>query len=154
MSESKNSKAVAGGTYIGWLVMLSIFVDEWNVFSVPMLSAFIDVTFRFSSFTLGLITGAIVGGAAIGSLLGGFLTDKFGRKKIFAANMIIFIISAFASALSNSLDLFLLLRFVTGIPVDSDLANGYAYIMESLPVKQREVMGTRNTLMASLAITS
>ena len=147
MSESKNSKAVAGGTYIGWLVMLSIFVDEWNVFSVPMLSAFIDVTFRFSSFTLGLITGAIVGDAAIGSLLGGFLTDKFGRKKIF-------IISAFASALSNSLDLFLLLRFVTGIPVDSDLANGYAYIMESLPVKQREVMGTRNTLMASLAITS
>ena len=81
MDEARNSKTVANGSFIGWLMILSIFIDEWNVFSVPMLSVFIERTFRFSSFTLGLMTGAIVRGAAIGSILGGLLPiDSVGRE--------------------------------------------------------------------------
>ncbi len=135
-------------------MLLSIFVDEWNYFSIPMLSLFVEKTFNFDSFSLGLTTSAIVGGAALGSIAGGWLTDRFGRRRVFMGNMIFFILSAAGSVLAPNLYTFIILRFLTGIPVGSDLANGYSYLMDGLPPGSREVTGAKNTLMASLAIVS
>jgi len=138
----------------GPLILLSIFVDEWNYFSVPMLSLFIEKSFSLNSYLLGTATGAIIAGSSLGSLLGGWLTDRFGRKRVFAGNMILFILSALLTALAANVTIFIVVRFIAGIPVGSDLANGYAYLMESLPPGRREITGTKNTLMASLAIVS
>lgn len=140
--------------WIGSLMLLSIFVDEWNYFSVPMLSIFIEKSFVLNSFLLGITTGAIVAGSAVGSLLGGLMTDMFGRKRIFQVNMVLFIVSALGTAFSPNILIFVLMRFITGFPVGSDLANGYSYLMEGLPPRVRETTGTKNTLMASLAIVS
>ena len=39
------------------------------------------------------------------------------------------------------------LRFLLGIPLGSDIANGYTYIMELMPAGEREVMGNRWQMM-------
>ncbi len=153
-TESGNPSPIVTGNRTGSIILLSIFVDEWNYFSVPMLSLFIEKSFLLNSYLLGSVTGAVIAGSSLGSLLGGWLTDRFGRKRIFTVNMLLFIFSALVTAFSPSVAIFIAARFIAGIPIGSDLANGYAYLMESLPPGKREITGTKNTLMASLAIVS
>ncbi|WMT55463.1 MFS transporter [Acidiplasma sp.] len=132
--------------------LLSIFLDEYNIFAVPMLVVFIDRYFSLSSLQIGLVTGATILGVALGSLSGGIITDRFGRKNGYKINMVLFIISAFISALSPSAGIFIVSRLIAGIPAGSDISNTYAYIMELIPPGKREITGANNTLMASLAI--
>ncbi|WP_287961109.1 MFS transporter, partial [Acidiplasma sp.] len=132
--------------------LLSIFLDEYNIFAVPMLVVFIDRYFSLSSLQIGLVTGATILGVALGSLSGGIITDRFGRKNGYKVNMVLFIISAFISALSPSAGIFIVSRLIAGIPAGSDISNTYAYIMELIPPGKREITGANNTLMASLAI--
>ena len=98
------------------LMLLSLFIDEWNVFSIPMISIFIEHSLKFGTAYLGIITGATVGGAAIGSILGGILTDWAGRRKVFLFNIILFAVSSVLSALSPDILYLSIFRFLAGIP--------------------------------------
>lgn len=136
------------------LMLLSIFVDEWNVFTVPMLGIFLIRYFNADAAWTGILTGATLGGAAIGSILGGIINDSLGRRKSFLINNIIFIIAAIASLFSRNVLMFTVSRFIAGFPVGSDIPNVYSYIMESSSPGKREYFGTMNTEMATLAILS
>jgi MFS family permease len=137
---------------ISKFMLLSLFIDEWNIFSIPMLSIFMEHSLHFGTEYLGLVTGATVGGASIGSLLGGYLTDRFGRKKIFLLNILLFSISALLSALSTNFVMLAGFRFMAGLPAGADISNIYSYIMEIEKPGRREIIGAYNTLMASMAI--
>jgi len=41
-------------------------------------------------------------------------------------------------------------RFILGFPLGSDISNGYTYIMEAMPKGQREVMGNRWQFMFAI----
>ncbi len=140
------------GIKLSSLMLLSLFIDEWNIFSVPMISIFMKRSLNFGTDYLGIITGATVGGAALGSILGGILTDRTGRRKVFLFNIILFAVSSVMSALSPNVLYLSIFRFLAGIPAGSDIANVYSYIMESVEPGKREVTGSYNTLMATLAI--
>jgi len=83
------------------------------------------------------------GGALVGALLGGWLSDKIGRRVMFLATMILFIVLALVQALVTSVGWLVVVRFALGVPLGSDISNGYTYIMESMPKGKREVMGNR-----------
>ena len=57
--------------------------------------------------------------------------------------MILFIILAVAQAFVTSAGWLVVVRFALGVPLGSDISNGYTYIMESMPKGKREVMGNR-----------
>ena len=92
---------------------------------------------------LGLAAAGTQGGALIGALLGGWLSDKIGRRVMFLSTMIMFIVLALAQAFVTSVGWLVVVRFLLGIPLGSDISNGYTYIMESMPKGEREVMGNR-----------
>ncbi len=85
---------------ISKIMLISIFIDEWNIFSIPMISIFVEHSLKFGTSLLGLVTGATVGGASIGSILGGYMVDRFGRKKLLFFNLALFFIFAILSAVS------------------------------------------------------
>ena len=90
------------------------------------------------------------GGALVGALLGGLVADRLGRKRVFILTMILFIILAAAQGFSMNIWDLIIIRFLLGIPLGSDIANGYAYIMESMSKGTREKMGTRWQFMFGL----
>ncbi len=141
-----------GNSGISKIMLTSLFIDEWNIFSISMISIFVEHSLRFGTTMLGLVTGATIGGASIGSVLGGYMVDRFGRRKLFFFNLILFLISAILSALSINLTMLVIFRFLAGIPAGADIANVYSYIMETEKPGHREVTGAYNTLMASVAI--
>ena len=54
-----------------------------------------------------------------------------------------FVVLAIVQAFAGSMWDLVIIRFLLGIPLGSDIATGYTCIMESMPKSKREVMGNR-----------
>ena len=131
------------GSRIGWLMMASILVEAWDLYSIAFVLIFINQQFHPGPLLLGLAAAATQGGAVIGALVGGWLADKIGRRVMFLSTMIMFIVFALAQAFVPNVVWLVIVRLILGMPLGSDISNGYAYIMESMRKGDREVMGNR-----------
>jgi MFS family permease len=131
------------GQRVGWLMIASILVESWDLYSIAFVLIFLKQIFHPSAALLGLAAAGTQGGAIIGALLGGWLSDKIGRRAIFLSTMVMFVVLAFAQAFVPNMVWLAVIRLLLGIPLGSDISNGYTYIMEFLPKGQREVMGSR-----------
>ena len=144
------SKYNPQGNRVGWLMMSSILVEAWDLYSIAFVLVFIKDQFHPDPWLLGLAAAGTQGGALFGAMLGGWLSDKIGRRVMFLATMILFIILALAQAFVTSVGWLVVVRFALGIPLGSDISNGYTYIMESMPKGKREVMGNRWQFMFAI----
>ncbi|MBA3599009.1 MAG: MFS transporter [Methylibium sp.] len=94
--------------------------------------------------TLGLTAAQIggsgsiyIGGAVIGALLFGRLTDRLGRKKLFLITLTIYALATLATAFSTSFAFFAVCRFVTGLGIGGEYAAINAAIDELVPARVR-----------------
>ncbi len=131
------------GNRIGWLMMSSILVEAWDLYSIAFVLVFIREQYHPDPLLLGLAAAGTQGGALVGALVGGWLSDKIGRRVMFLSTMVMFIILALLQAFVTSVGWLVVVRFALGVPLGSDISNGYTYIMESMPKGKREVMGNR-----------
>jgi hypothetical protein len=131
------------GQRVGWLMIASILIEAWDLYSIAFVLIFIREVFHPSPAMLGLAAAGTQGGAVIGALLGGWLSDKIGRRAIFLSTMAMFVVFALAQAFVPDMFWLVVVRLILGIPLGSDISNGYTYIMEYLPAGKREVMGNR-----------
>jgi MFS family permease len=138
------------GNKVGWLMMASILVEAWDLYSIAFVLIFIRDQYHPDPFMLGLAAAGTQGGALVGALIGGWLSDKIGRRIMFLATMIMFIVLALAQALVPSVGWLIVIRFLLGIPLGSDISTGYTYIMESMAKGEREVMGNRWQFMFAI----
>ncbi|MDQ2781286.1 MAG: MFS transporter, partial [Actinomycetota bacterium] len=145
-----NKEGTASSTRGGWMMIATILIEAWDLYAISFVLIFIKNEYNPSAVQLGLATAAVQGGALIGALLGGYIADRLGRKRVFILTMVLFIILAIVQAFSQSIVDLIVIRFLIGIPLGSDIANGYAYIMESMPKGKREIMGSRWQFMFGL----
>ncbi|WP_024508526.1 MFS transporter [Bradyrhizobium sp. ARR65] len=131
------------GNRVGWLMMASILVEAWDLYSIAFVLVFIRDQYNPDPLLLGLAAAGTQGGALIGALIGGWLSDKIGRRVMFLATMIMFVVLALAQAFVPGVIWLIVIRFLLGIPLGSDISTGYTYIMESMAKGEREVMGNR-----------
>ena len=134
----------------GWMMISTILIEAWDLYAISFLLIFIKNEFKPNDVELGLATAAVQGGALVGALIGGYIADQFGRKKVFITTMILFILLAIAQGFSQNIWELIIIRFLIGVPLGSDISNGYAYIMESMPKGKREEMGSRWQAMFGL----
>jgi MFS family permease len=78
---------------------------------------------------------ALVGG--IFGLLGGYLTDLFGRRRILTASILLYALSTFASGFSTSIWMFLVLRCMTFVGVCVEFVAAVAWLAELFPEHDR-----------------
>ena len=138
------------GQRVGWLMMASILIEAWDLYSIAFVLIFIRDIFHPSPAMLGLAAAGTQGGAVVGALLGGWLSDKVGRRAIFLSTMVMFVVFALAQAFVPNMLWLVIVRLILGIPLGSDISNGYTYIMEYLPPGKREVMGNRWQFMFAI----
>src|SRR3954462_5131113 len=134
----------------GWMMIATILIEAWDLYAISFLLIFIKEEYNPTAVQLGLATAAVQGGALIGALLGGWVADRLGRKRVFIGTMVLFIVLAIAQGFSQNIWDLIIIRFLIGLPLGSDIANGYAYIMESMSKGKREVMGARWQFMFGL----
>jgi MFS family permease len=145
-----NKPGTVSSTQGGWMMIATILIEAWDLYAIAFVLIFIKTDFNPTPAQLGLVTAAVQGGALIGALLGGVFADRFGRKKVFIGTMVLFIVLALAQAFVRDIWDLIILRLLIGIPLGSDISNGYAYIMESMSKGKREEMGSRWQFMFGL----
>ncbi|WFU38026.1 MFS transporter [Bradyrhizobium sp. CB82] len=138
------------GNKVGWLMMASILVEAWDLYSIAFVLIFIREQYNPDPLMLGLAAAGTQGGALIGALIGGWLSDKIGRRVMFLVTMVMFIVLALAQAFVPGVGWLVVIRFLLGIPLGSDISTGYTYIMESMAKGEREVMGNRWQFMFAI----
>ena len=84
---------------------------------------------------------AFAGG--IFGLLGGYLTDRLGRRRILVWSILLYAFSAFASGYATSLTMLLVLRCTTFIGVSVEFVAAVAWLAELFPhpVQREKVLG-------------
>jgi MFS family permease len=85
----------------------------------------------------GLAAALYVTGSCAGALFFGWLTDRFGRKKLFLITLAVYLAATAATALSFSVWWFFLFRFLTGFGIGGEYAAINSAIDELIPSKYR-----------------
>jgi MFS family permease len=76
-------------------------------------------------------------GACVGALFFGWLTDRFGRKKLFMLTLGVYLVGTAMTALSFHAWWFFLFRFVTGAGIGGEYAAINSAIDELIPARHR-----------------
>ncbi|MFI4874038.1 MAG: sugar porter family MFS transporter [Blastopirellula sp. JB062] len=97
----------------------------------------IEAVWQLDTVTHGLAMGAALWGTVLGSLLGGWPTDKFGRRKTLIAVGALYFISALWSGLATGVYTFMLARFIGGIGVGVATVAAPLFISEISPPERR-----------------
>jgi sugar porter (SP) family MFS transporter len=85
----------------------------------------------------GLAMGAALWGTVLGSLVGSWPTDRFGRKKTLLWIGALFIVGSVWSAFANEVYGFMMARFVGGIAIGVSTVAAPLYISEISPPESR-----------------
>ncbi len=92
---------------------------------------------QFSNTDVGIAASAYLGGAVLGALFFGWLTDRLGRKKLFFVTLAVYLTATAATAFSWNLATFALCRFVTGAGIGGEYAAINSTIQELIPARVR-----------------
>ena len=90
-----------------------------------------------SSADIGTAAAIYVAGACIGALLFGQLTDRFGRKRLFMATLLLYLVATVATAFAQDAWYFFLCRFFTGAGIGGEYAAINSAIDELIPARNR-----------------
>ncbi|MGW0550833.1 MFS transporter [Streptomyces altiplanensis] len=85
----------------------------------------------------GVAAALYVAGACSGALFFGWLTDRYGRKKLFLITLAVYLAATAMTALSYSSWWFFLFRFLTGFGIGGEYAAINSAIDELIPSKYR-----------------
>lgn len=113
---------------------------------------FIKTKFELSDMYTGWAASSAIWGCIAGAAVGGFLSDKYGRKKILVATAVLFAISAIGSAVPNTLTEFVIARFIGGVGVGAASMLVPMYISEIAPAEKRGMLVSLYQLAIVLGI--
>jgi major inositol transporter-like SP family MFS transporter len=97
--------------------------------------------------TEGIVTSALVFGAAFGSLMAGTLADKYGRRATLLGLSLVFMIGVLGTALAPSVAIMVAMRFVLGLAVGGASSTVPVFIAEMAGPSRRARLVSQNELM-------
>jgi len=86
---------------------------------------------------VGLANSAYLAGAVLGAVGFGWLTDRFGRTKLFFTTLAIYLVATAATAFSWSAASYALFRFLTGAGIGGEYTAINSTIQEFIPARYR-----------------
>jgi len=92
---------------------------------------------KLTASQIGQAAAFYVGGACLGALFFGQLTDRFGRKKLFLVTLLLYIAATVATAFASSVAYFFAMRFLTGAGIGGEYAAINSAIDELIPARVR-----------------
>ncbi len=128
-----------------WMIIIGLgtvwILDGLEVTIVGNISGQISKAGSGIHITQGQITGfgaaMYVAGACVGALFFGWLTDRYGRKKLFMITLGTYLIATALTALSFAPWWFFLFRFLTGFGIGGEYAAINSAIDELIPSRHR-----------------
>jgi len=122
---------------IFWLVGAGMFFDGYDLYVAGgVLASLIQTKFSTLPQNLQFISLTFVG-MTVGSLITGFVGDKFGRRFTYQINLLIFGLASLAAAFAQDMSQLNACRFVQGLGLGAEIVVGYSTMTEFVPPQTR-----------------
>jgi MFS transporter, putative metabolite:H+ symporter len=122
---------------IFWLVGAGMFFDGYDLYVAGgVLASLIQTKFSTLPQNLQFISLTFVG-MTLGSLITGFVGDKFGRRFTYQINLLIFGLASLAAAFAQDMTQLIACRFVQGLGLGAEIVVGYSTMTEFVPPRTR-----------------
>lgn len=92
---------------------------------------------QFSAADVGFANSAYLAGAVIGALFFGWLTDRWGRKRLFSITLGLYLLATAGTAFAWDLPSFAIMRFLTGAGIGGEYSAINSAIQELIPARRR-----------------
>jgi MFS family permease len=135
-----------GLSWAGWVF------DFYDLILFTFLIIPIGSELQLSQLTLSYALGGSLAATALGGVLFGILSDRYGRRTVLQLTIIIYSLGTFLCGLANSLETLILFRIITGLGVGGEWATGQTYIGETFPPRLRARYGSFMQTGAPLGI--
>lgn len=124
------------------LCFLIIMLDGYDAAVMGFIAPALIEDWGISRAQLGPILGAAMFGVAIGALVAGPLSDRYGRKRILLWSVALFALFSLAAAAAQSPLQMALMRFLTGLGLGAVMPNCVTLVAEYMPERRKGLMIT------------
>jgi MFS transporter, putative metabolite:H+ symporter len=122
---------------IFWLIAAGMFFDGYDLYvGGNVLGATLQSHFSTLGQNAQFISFTFIG-MTLGSLLAGFLGDRFGRRFTYQFNLMIFGLASIAAAFAPDMPTLIALRFIMGLGLGAEIVVGYSTMTEFAPPRTR-----------------
>ncbi|MFT4272586.1 MAG: aromatic acid/H+ symport family MFS transporter [Pantoea sp.] len=125
-----------------FLCLIIIMFDGYDAAAMGFIAPALIEHWGISRAAMGPILGAAMFGVAIGALIAGPLSDRFGRKRIILLSFLVFSAFSLACAFAGTPLQMALLRFLTGLGLGAVMPNCVTLLSEYMPERRKGVMIT------------
>ena len=122
---------ILGMSWAGWLF------DFYDLMMFSFLLIPIKETLGLSDASLSLLLGSTLAATALGGILFGYLSDRFGRKTVLSWTILVYSLGTFACGFAQDVWWLLVFRVITGLGVGGEWATGQTLVGETFPAKMR-----------------
>ena len=126
---------IFGLSWAGWVF------DFYDLILFTFLIIPIGLELHLSTLMLSYALSASIIAAAVGGVVFGVLSDKYGRKPVLQWTIIIYCIGTLLCAFSNSIETLIIFRIITGLGVGGEWATRQTYVNETFPSRLRGKFG-------------
>jgi len=119
------------------LAAAGIGLDGYDLFIMSVAGPLIVLDMGLDTWQKSLAVGAAVVGAVPGALFSGRLADRIGRQRMLKIDIVLFVVTAIASALSWNVWSLVTFRFFQGMAVGAEYPLSASMIAEVMPAKNR-----------------
>ena len=126
-----SQRSAIWASYLGWTL------DAFDFFLMTFMFTVIAKDFGTNVKSVQEATFLTLAARPIGAFCFGWLAERFGRRPVLMADIILFSIFEFASGFAPSLGALFVLRFLFGIAMGGEWGLGGSLVMESIPAKLR-----------------
>jgi SP family arabinose:H+ symporter-like MFS transporter len=132
----------------GYLLLLTLtgalggFLFGYDTAVINGANQFLKAYFDLDPMREGLASSSAIVGCIPGALVAGFLSDRFGRKRVLLLAAALYALSALFSAIPRTFDQFLVARFIGGLGIGVSSMVCPIYIAEIAPGPWRGRLGS------------
>jgi putative MFS transporter len=112
-------------------------LDGYDLGTISVVLPLIISEFGLSAAAAGLIAASTLAGIFFGGPAFGYLTDRFGRQKIFVFDLVAFVVLGLLQGVVQNNTQLLILRFLLGVAIGAEYAIGQTMLAEFVPSRGR-----------------